>query len=190
MEPIDKRIRDGAKAISQDLAGPAGQIALDRVVVRHLVWFDLCQGRGMSWPQIAAMLNATGAGRENGLPFANGHLSAVVWRQRQKAKMGPAEARGVPVRLAGPPGPASTSGGVTDALSAAVERQKQSTKSTKSGWTPTPSLPRQSPAREDRNSSPVRASGSPDGSPTDSVRIRAAMNRAAALRGGGVDDQY
>ncbi len=84
MGEADGLIRKGAEAISRDLAGPAGQIALDRVVVRHLDFFDLCQRRGLSWRQIIAVLHAAGAGRESGLPFAAGHLSAVVWRQRQK----------------------------------------------------------------------------------------------------------
>jgi hypothetical protein len=85
-DDIDKQIKDGAKAISRDRAGPAGQIALDRVVARHLPWFDLCQERGMAWPQIVSILHAAGAGRATGLPFSHSHLSAVVWRQRQKAR--------------------------------------------------------------------------------------------------------
>jgi hypothetical protein len=89
MSDVDKRIKEGAEAISSDLAGPAGQIALDRVVARHLGWFELCQQRGMSWPQIAGALHAAGAGRETGLPFSHRHLSAVVWRQRQKAAIAP-----------------------------------------------------------------------------------------------------
>ena len=83
---IDRQIKEGAKAIAGELAGPGGQIALDRIVTLHLDWFDLAQGRGMTWPQIVALLHAAGAGRENGLPFSAAHLTAVVWRQRQKAK--------------------------------------------------------------------------------------------------------
>ena len=83
---IDRQIKEGAKAIAGELAGPGGQIALDRIVMLHLDWFDLAQGRGMTWPQIVAVLHAVGAGRENGLPFNTAHLTAVVWRQRQKAK--------------------------------------------------------------------------------------------------------
>jgi hypothetical protein len=84
---IDDRIARGADAISRDLEGPAGQIALDRVVARHLGWFALCQGRGMTWRQIVSLLHAAGAGRAIGLPFSHSHLSAVVWRQRQKANL-------------------------------------------------------------------------------------------------------
>lgn len=86
---VDKRIKEGAKAIASDLAGPAGPIALARVVARHLAWFDLCDQRGMSWPQICALLQAAGAGRANGAPFSHGHVSATVWRQRQKVKAKP-----------------------------------------------------------------------------------------------------
>lgn len=85
MDSVDDRIARGAKAISRDLDGPAGQIALDRVLVRHLGWFALCQDRGMTWRQIVSLLHAAGAGRATGLPFSHSHLSAVVWRQRQKA---------------------------------------------------------------------------------------------------------
>lgn len=83
---IDRQIKEGAKEIAVELAGPGGQIALDRVVMLHLDWFDLAQNRGMTWPQIVAVLHAAGAGRDNGLPFSAAHLTAVVWRQRQKAK--------------------------------------------------------------------------------------------------------
>jgi hypothetical protein len=43
----------------------------------------------MSWPQICSLLHAAGAGRADGLPFSHGHLSATVWRQRQKAQANP-----------------------------------------------------------------------------------------------------
>ncbi len=84
MDDRDVRLIAGAKSIARDLCGPAGAIPLDRVVAQHLPWFTACQERGMSWPQICRLLHAHGAGREGGLPFTHGHLSAVVWRQRQK----------------------------------------------------------------------------------------------------------
>lgn len=91
VDGIDKRIAAGAQAIAAALHGPAGQIPLDRVVIDHLVWFDLCQQRGMTWPQIGRLLQKAGAGRENGRPFSSGHLSSVVWRQRQKSPSGEAD---------------------------------------------------------------------------------------------------
>lgn len=84
MDERDARLIAGAEAIAGDLRGPAGAIPLDRVIARHLPWFALCRERGMSWPQICRLLHTRGAGREGGLPFTHGHLSAVVWRQRQK----------------------------------------------------------------------------------------------------------
>ncbi len=188
MDPKDKRIKDGAKAIATDLAGPAGQIALDRVVVRHLDWFDLCQARGMSWPQISATLNAAGAGRENGLSFSNGHLSAVVWRQRQKAASRDADNGRGPAGQPDPPGHVLNDVVATDARSVAVARPEPSPAFIENGPTGSASLRRLSPPREDSNFVPVRTAALPDRPTTDSVRIRAAMNRAANLRRSAVDD--
>ena len=89
MDQRDAWLIAGAKTIASDLRGPAGAIPLDRVVAHHLPWFAVCQERGMSWPQICRLLHAHGAGREGGLPFTHGHLSAVVWRQRQKTVSSP-----------------------------------------------------------------------------------------------------
>ena len=82
----NRDLAKAASAIATDLQGPAGTIALDRVVQRHLRFFQDAQHRGLSWPQIARLLHSVGAGRDSGLPFSHGHLSAVVWRQRDKAK--------------------------------------------------------------------------------------------------------
>lgn len=86
VDGIDERIAAGARAIASALRGPAGQVPLDRIVIDHLAWFDLCQQRGMTWPQMGRLLQKASAGRESGLPFSSGHLSSVVWRQRQKSR--------------------------------------------------------------------------------------------------------
>lgn len=95
----DERIAAGARAIAAALHGPAGQIPLDRIVIHHLAWFDLCQERGMTWSQMARLLRNAGAGRESGQPFTPGHLSSVVWRQRQKS----AGEQAAPVPQSSPP---------------------------------------------------------------------------------------
>lgn len=84
-DKMDAQISAGAQAIARELVVPVGQIALDKVVRHHLPFFDLAQTRGLTWRQIAAVLHAAGAHREGGTPFAPGHLSAVVWRQRDRA---------------------------------------------------------------------------------------------------------
>jgi len=85
-DAAETRIADGARTIARDLTGPAGRIALDRVVARHLGFFDLCDERDMTWRQIAAMLHGAGAGRANGLPFSENQLSSVVSRQRKRVQ--------------------------------------------------------------------------------------------------------
>ena len=81
----DRHLAKAASEIAIDLQGPAGQITLDRVVRRHLRFQD-AQDRWLSWRQLARLLHSASAGREGGQPFSHGHLSAVVWRQREKAK--------------------------------------------------------------------------------------------------------
>ncbi|KAA5595401.1 hypothetical protein [Blastochloris sulfoviridis] len=83
-EKVDP-ILAGAQEIAASLIVPGGQASLDFVIEKHLAWFDTAQARGMQWRHIAGVLAKAGACRENGQPFTIGHLSAVVWRQRQKA---------------------------------------------------------------------------------------------------------
>ena len=61
--------------------------SLDDAVYEYLEWFDLAQhARKLSWRRMSAILCTAGAARENGQPFTVGHLSGVVWRQREKAE--------------------------------------------------------------------------------------------------------
>lgn len=83
-EKVDP-ILAGAQEIAASLIVPGGRASLDFVVEKHLAWFDAAQARGMRWRHIASILAKAGACRENGQPFTIGHLSAVVWRQRQEA---------------------------------------------------------------------------------------------------------
>lgn len=86
LDQLERTLREGADAIARDLAGPAGAISLDKVVARHLDWFYLVEQRGLSWSQAITLLHRAGAGRTDGTPFARGHLTAVVSRQRAKAR--------------------------------------------------------------------------------------------------------
>jgi hypothetical protein len=84
-----KAILKGAKAISDALHGPGGQIKLSRVIARHLAWFELVRSRDMTWDQIIKVLAAAGATRENGPPFTLGHLSSAVWRAQKGVAKAP-----------------------------------------------------------------------------------------------------
>ena len=82
----DDMILNGAKSIAKALAVPGGQASLDFVVARHLPWFNAAQARGMSWKHITDVLFTAGAKRLTGKRFSTGHLSAVVWRQREQTE--------------------------------------------------------------------------------------------------------
>ncbi len=170
---INKRINAGAREISQDLAGPAGQIALDRVVARHLVWFDVCQERGLSWRQIAAVLHAVGGGREGGLPFTPGHLSAVVWRQREKRSLGPSQA--TKLHTTEPRKPSRRAVTVDSTEIPARRLRKKSPAATYAGAVE---------RIESESTSKQRAATSSFANldPSNAERVRAAMKHAADLR--------
>lgn len=91
----DNEIFEGAKALSDALSGPGGQIKLSRVIGRHLWWFERVRSRGMTWNQIAKVLAAAGATREDGRPFALGHLSSAVWRVQKELVEKPKQRSGI-----------------------------------------------------------------------------------------------
>ena len=55
-------------------------------MARHLGWFDYVEQRGLSWSQAITLLHHAGAGGADGTPFARGHLTTVVSRQRAMAR--------------------------------------------------------------------------------------------------------
>ncbi|MGY6250781.1 hypothetical protein ACXIUS_25115 [Bosea thiooxidans] len=163
---IDEHIAAGARAVAAALDGPAGQIPLDRIVIHHLAWFDLCQERGMTWSQMALLLRNAGAGRENGQPFTPGHLSSVVWRQRQKSAGGQARS----VSRSSPP---------ALAVAGYPEARQPSLPHSRKTASPPPvfSIPAQ------LQFPPVPP---PEPAPSD---VRAMMRRAAQLRNQRFDDE-
>lgn len=86
LEDIDKELEHGARVIAK-FYGNGDEVSLDDAVYEFLEWFDLAQHvRKLGWRTIARRLMAAGAGRQNGQPFTESHLSGVVWRQRARAK--------------------------------------------------------------------------------------------------------
>ncbi len=75
-----KSARKTAIKIAEDLEGPLGRIPFERVVEKHIAFFDELRSAGASWPQIADLLAGAGVTRKDGEPMAASQLRATVSR--------------------------------------------------------------------------------------------------------------
>ncbi len=69
-----------AVKFAKDLEGPLGRIPFERVVEKHIAFFDELRSEGASWPQIADLLAGAGVSRKDGQPMAASQLRATVSR--------------------------------------------------------------------------------------------------------------
>jgi hypothetical protein len=69
-----------AAEIAKDIDGPLGRIPLERIFSRHIDFFSDLKAAGVTWPQIAALLNRAGISRKDGMPMTAAQIRATISR--------------------------------------------------------------------------------------------------------------
>lgn len=69
-----------ANQIAQELNGPLGRIPLERVLARHVGFFEELRSFGVTWPQIATLLDNAGVKRKGGGTLSPSQFRATLSR--------------------------------------------------------------------------------------------------------------
>lgn len=66
--------------IAKDLEGPLGRVPMERVIEKHIVFFNDLRSSGATWPQIAELLQRVRITKKNGGAISASQIRATVSR--------------------------------------------------------------------------------------------------------------
>lgn len=75
-----KTAKKQAAQITSDMEGPVGRVPLERVLAKHIGFFNDLRSDGATWPQIAALLKRAGLTRKDGAAIEASQIRATISR--------------------------------------------------------------------------------------------------------------
>jgi len=78
---MDRKLAETqATQIANDLEGPLGRVPMERVIEKHIVFFNDLRSSGATWPQIAELFKQVGITKKNGGAISASQIRATVSR--------------------------------------------------------------------------------------------------------------